>query len=153
MRKTVVAVLACTVAVVLPSVHGFAQSGDRIDEILVQDELTVGSAAYLAAASAGLVGPDATEAESLSALGELGFPAGTVAIDDPVRLDHFSYMLMLAHRLSGGFMYAIAPGPRYAYREFRYQRVFRGGGDPRSAIDGSLAMRMTGRVVVLAGEE
>ena len=130
-----------------------AQTAERIDEILDQDELTVGAAAYIAAASGDVVPDSAGTEEALSALGELGFPADAVSADDPIRLDQFSYMLMLSHERSGGMLYTLFPGPRYALRELEHERVVRGGGDPGDTLTGSRGLRLVGRLITVADAE
>ena len=136
--------------VVLPAI---GQTAERIEEVLAQDELRVGSAGYIAAASGGLVADDASAGEALAALAELGFPQDRVTEDDVVRLDQFAYMLMLAHGRAGGLLYAVLPGPRYAFRELRYERVIRGGGDPNDPLSGSRALRIVGRILDIVEAE
>lgn len=127
---------------------GLAQSPERMDELLEQDVLDRGGAAYIAAASGGAVDPAASDEEALEALTERGFSADRAEEpDEPVRLDEFSYMIMLTHDMSGGLMYALLPGPRYAYRELRHEGVFARGGDPGTVIDGAFAMRAVGRIL------
>ncbi len=125
-----------------------SQAPERMDELLEQDALDRGQAAYIAAASAGVVDPDASDETALEALVELGFSSERA--EEPqaqVRLDEFSYMSMLAHDISGGLMYTILPGPRYAYRELRHEGVFSRGGDPATEVSGEYALRTVGRVL------
>lgn len=129
---------------------GVAQSGERMDSIIDQVDVSAGEAAYLAAASAEIVDPEADNEEALDALTQRGLDPGRVSPDEAVTLGEFSYMLMLAHDLGGGFMYTLFPGPRYSFRELSFQRVIRGGGDPDHDLSGTRAIRLTGRVVSLA---
>ncbi|MFP4510989.1 MAG: hypothetical protein ACLFNQ_12780 [Spirochaetaceae bacterium] len=148
MRTTLfVALLAVTSAFAL-----LAQTAERIEQIGNEDQVSVGSAAFVVAASAGLVSDDATAAQALDVLENLGFPAG-VEPSVPARLDQFAYMLMLAFDRSGGIMYSLLPGPRYALRELDYERVLRGGGDPGDSLTGSRALRLTGRMLTIVEAE
>lgn len=124
-----------------------AQTAELIEAIGNESEISVGSAAYIAAASSSLVAPDASPRQALEALSDRGYSAGGYTEDDSVRLDHFAYMLMVAHEMSGGLMYGLFPGPRYAFREFEFERVLRGGGDPDDTLSGTRALRLTGRVL------
>lgn len=134
------------------ALSAFGQSADRIDEIIEQERLTQGSAAYLAAASAEIVAPDASDQQALEALAEEGLSADDLESDEPISLGEFSYIFMLAHEMPGGVMYTIAPGPRYAYRQMRHEQVFRSGGDPNDTVTGTRAMRLIGRMLTLVEE-
>ena len=124
-----------------------AQTAERIETIGNEAEVSVGSAAYIAAASASLIESDASPSQALEALADRGYRLDGSAEDDSVRLDHFAYMLMIAHDLSGGFMYTLFPGPRYAFREFEFERILRGGGNSGDPLSGTRALRLTGRVL------
>lgn len=122
------------------------QSAERIDEVLAFEELDAAVGAYVAAAAAGVVAPDASPQQALAALEERGLAAGRYEAGEPVRLDEFSRMVMVSFDVSGGLMYALAPGPRYAFRELQHEGVFVRGGNPGDAVSGRLAMRIAGRV-------
>jgi hypothetical protein len=127
------------------AITAFGQSNDQIDVILTQESATVGAAAYLAMSSAGLLADDASFDRAVSAAQDAGLLAAEAAPDDPVTFGQFAYLMMGAHEVSGGLMYLILPGPRYAAREFVYQDwtpVRRGPGDQ---ISGQFMMRVTGR--------
>jgi len=145
--KLIVVLLVLAGAVAL-----FAQTAERIEQIGNEDQISAGSAAYLAAASAGLVNDDASPQQALEALVNLGFPSG-IETSVPARLDQFAFMLMLAHNRPGGLMYSLLPGPRYAMRELEYQRILRGGGDPGDTLTGTRALRLTGRMLTIVEAE
>ncbi len=131
----------------------FGQTAERLDEILAQDELTVGSAAYIAAASGGLIGEGDGPEDALAALADLGFPSDSVSAEETVRLNQYAYMLMLAHDRRGGLMYTLFPGPRYAFRELRFERVIEGRGDPIDPLSGSRALRLAERLTTIVEAE
>ena len=132
---------------------GFTQTAERLDDILAQDELSVRSAAYVAAASGGLIGDEESPDEALAALEGAGFRVRAGAPERPVRLDEFSHMLMVAHDGSGGILYTLFSGPRYALRELRHERVIRGRGDPNDPVSGTRALRLTERLMTVAETE
>ncbi len=124
-----------------------AQSATRVDRILARVSIDNLSAAYLAVASANLMDPDDPGSIALEVLGDLGFDVQSLNPDETARLADFAYMLMLTHDLPGGIMYSLFPGPRYAYRDMRHERLIRGGGDPGEPFSGRRAMRIVGRVL------
>lgn len=146
------AILSFVVALLLLSLPSMGQSAERIDEYLERQRLDVAQAAYLAAASASLIPADSGAEQALDALSERGFEMRQESLQADVRLDEFSFMLMLAHDLPGGFMYALFPGPRYAYRDLRYERIIEGGGDPGEPVSGRRAMRLVGRAMDFSEE-
>ena len=145
--------LSCVFLGALIASPAVTQTAERIDEILDQEELTAGAAAYIAAASGNVVSDSADSAEALDALAELGFPSDAVSANEPVRLDQFSYMLMLAHDRSGGMFYTLFPGPRYALRELEYERVIRGGGDPNDTLTPTRGLRFVARLTNIMDTE
>jgi hypothetical protein len=97
-----------------------AQSNETIDQILSQEEATVGSAAYVALTAGGLVSDDASPGDAVAAAVEKGWLAPEVSASDTAGFGQFAYLLMQAFEVKGGLMYRIFPGPRYATREFTY---------------------------------
>ena len=145
--RTCSAVISVLIALTAVSTIA-SQTPERIDELLDADSLDRGEAAYIAAASAGVVEADASNDAALDALVERGFSSDRA--EEPqvaARLDEFSHMSMLAHDISGGFMYSLFPGPRYAYRELRHEGVFSRGGDPATQVSGAYALRTVGRLL------
>ena len=123
----------------------FGQSNDQIDLILNQETASIGAAAYLAMSSAGLVEDGASFARAVSVAQDAGLLDAAAAADAPATFGQFAYMMMGAHEVSGGMMYLLLPGPRYAAREFVYQDwtpVHRG---PEDQIDGQFLIRVSGR--------
>ncbi len=145
-RITMVVVLCTSLAIGVG-----AQSAERIETVYEQEELRAGSAAYLAAASAGLVSPDADESEALRTLAERGLKELDEA--EVTSLGEFSHMLMLAHEISGGVWYFLFPGPRYATRELAYREIVQGERYPGQQLSGERALRIVGRLLSIFGEE
>ncbi|HQO67037.1 MAG TPA: hypothetical protein PLI66_09890, partial [Spirochaetales bacterium] len=71
--------------------------------------------------------------------------------DVPILLKDYAYLLMSAFGLRGGLMYALFPGPRYAYRQLVSSFVIQGRSDPDMAVSGPVAVRMLGRVFDVKG--
>jgi hypothetical protein len=49
-------------------------------------------------------------------------------------------------------MYALIPGPRYAYRELRYRRILEGRIDPAQRVSGERLLRLLNKVLEERGE-
>lgn len=150
MRKNII---AATILFALLSSPVFSQTAEKLDPILDAERLTAGQAAYIAAASSGLIDGNESNSEALQALVERGLSGDTDSGDRTVRLDEFARMLMLSFDRDGGLLYKLFPGPRYALRELEFERVVQGGGDPAQPVSGQRAIRLSGRLRQIASEE
>jgi hypothetical protein len=121
-----------------------SQSNEQIDAILAEETATLGSAAYLALSAAGEVDDGATAADAVGTAQERGWLPPDVSAEDPASFGQFAYMMMEASDVSGGLMYLIFPGPRYAAREFVYQRWSPENIAPGEMITGQLMVRLAG---------
>lgn len=133
------------ITLLLVSVVLFAQSNEQIDVILRQEQATTGAAAYIALTSAGVLQEEATFEEAVDVAKTQGWLADDAVAVEDASFGVFAYLMMAAHEVSGGLMYLIAPGPRYAAREFVYQDwspLRRGPADP---ISGEFLLQITGR--------
>ena len=133
----------------------FGQSAEQMDAVLAADPLSLGDAAYLAVMSSGRIPPEASAEQAIALLEMLAARAGhrdrfsERELDSDANLGEFSYMLMLAHDISGGFWYRRIPGPRYGLREMRYRRLVQGQSWALQPLEGERAMRIIGRVMAL----
>ncbi len=150
-RVFYVALLAVATALIVPG-SASGQSNDVIDAILGEDVAVAQSAAYLAMTSAGLVADDATPADALRAAREQGW-IGDRGDRDPVTFGEYAHLMMRAHGVSGGLMYLIFPGPRYAAREFVYRGWSPERRSPGDSMSGELMVRVTGNMLEMVGGE
>jgi len=121
-----------------------AQSNEHIDAILAEDVATVGSAAYVALTAAGLVDDDSPTSRAVEIAIEAGWLPEEAAADEPVSFGRFAYLLMEATEITGGLMYRMIPGPRYAAREFVYRAWSPERRSPGEQITGQFLVRVTG---------
>jgi hypothetical protein len=70
-----------------------------------------------------------------------------------IRMGELSYLVMKSFGLSGGFMYALFPGPRYAYRALAWRRILPGGADPARSLSGEELLYITGTVLTHTGRD
>jgi hypothetical protein len=129
----------------------FGQSAAFVDALLESESITVGQGAYLALAASGAVPESADAGAAFAELEKLGWVPRGAAADSPIRLGDYSYLVMRALGLRGGFMYAILPGPRYAYRQLVYSRVIQGRSDPGMSVPGDVALGVIGRALDAKG--
>jgi hypothetical protein len=147
MKKFLAALVPC---LLLPAVPAFAQTAAQMDALLDAPRVSFGQAAALMLPAAGLLSPEAGgEAAFVHAKGWLPRRAER---DSPIRMRELSYLIMRSFGLSGGFMYALFPGPRYAYRALAWRRLLPLNADPGRFLTGEELLYVTGRVLALAGE-
>jgi hypothetical protein len=129
----------------------FAQSNERVDALLAQQQTTVDIAAYIVLAAGGQVAEDAAPADAYAlAQQNKWLPAG-LGETDPLRLDAFCALVMRSLGLKGGLMYSIFPGPRYAYREFVAKGIVDGNGGPHRLLPGDEALTILRQAMELKG--
>jgi hypothetical protein len=136
-------------AALLP-VPAFAQTAERLDAVLDARRVSFAQAAAVILPAAGLLPPEAGEEEAF-AMAREWFPRWADT-DDFILMREVSYLVMRSFKLSGGFMYALFPGPRYAYRALAWRRLLPPGPDPGRFLTGEELLYITGRVLSLAGD-
>jgi hypothetical protein len=141
--------LTLLLALVLLAAAGniWGQSNELLDVMFEEPTTTLGQAAYLVLAAAGLLAEDATPAEAAIALAGQGWTVPARAAEDPLTLGEYSYLLMQAFQIKGGLMYRILPGPRYAGRELAYMRLIKGDTSPCRTFSGEEAIGILGRLL------
>ncbi|PKL24501.1 MAG: hypothetical protein CVV47_08635 [Spirochaetae bacterium HGW-Spirochaetae-3] len=128
-----------------------AQSNEFVDGLLESDAVTVGQAAYLVLVASDNLGGDADEARAFELLDNFGWAPEGATVDTPILMKDYSFLLMNAFGLKGGFMYGFFPSPRYAYRQLKSSLVIQGRSDPDMTVVGNSAIRMLGRVFDIKG--
>ncbi len=129
----------------------FAQSNDRIDELLLQESARYDSASYLILAAGGLIAESDSPDSAFLKAQELGLAAPDRSPDSPVRVDELSFMLMKSLSLKGGIMYGLFPGRRYAYRELAFNKMVSESGGPGRTVAGDEVIRTLGYAFKLKG--
>jgi hypothetical protein len=128
----------------------FAQTAQRLDAVLETKQVTFSQAAEIILPAAGLLDPDAGQEAAFEGAREW-FPRWA-NMDDPITMGELSHLVIRSFRLSGGFLYALFPGPRYAYRALAWQRLLPVKADPYRRVTGGELLYITGRVLSLTGE-
>ncbi len=126
-----------------------AQSNDTLDRVLAEEQLTYGSAAYLAATATALAEDDTAPDQVPQILEQKGGGLAGKTASDPIDLGEYSFLLMQTFELPGGMMYRIMPGPRYAVRELAFRGVIPSPAFPGASITGLEAVRILEQVLTL----
>jgi hypothetical protein len=124
-----------------------AQSNDVLDRILAEEQLTYASAAYLLLVATGKAVEETSPTQAVARAEQEGIALKGVSAAEGLSIGQYSFMLMRAFQLTGGIMYRIVPGPRYAAREMEYAGVIQGPAIPGMALSGNEALRMLERVL------
>ncbi len=120
----------------------FAQTADRIEKLLSQEQVSYRDSALLVLEASGqidLLG-QASADEAFSFAAERGWlPKGAEA-NGNTRLNGLSLLIMRAFEIDGGFFYALFKNPHYAYRAMVYRGIIQGRSDPQMPVSGSLLL-------------
>lgn len=143
---------AVLIILVLASpIYLFAQSNERIDELLLQEPARYDSTAYLVLAAGGFIAETDTPDAAFLKAKEMGLAGIDLSPDSPVRIDELSFMLMKSLSIKGGVMYGFFPGRRYAYRELAFLKKINESGGPARAVNGEEVIRTLGYASALKG--
>lgn len=127
------------------------QSAAFVDTIIDKGSITLGQGAYLVLVASGAIPDTADQKQAFARLDESGLaPRGSVA-ESPLLLGDYAYLTMKTLGLRGSFLYAILPGPRYAFRHLVYRHVIQGRADPGMPVSGTMALDVIRRALELAG--
>ena len=129
----------------------FAQSNERVDALLAQQQTKVDIAAYIVLAAGGQVAEDAAPADAYALAQQNKWIPASLGEVDPIRLDVFCDLVMRSLGLKGGLMYSLFPGPRYAYREFVAKGIVDGNGGPLRLLPGDEALTILRQAMDLKG--
>ena len=145
---TVVLLVLCSV--LLP-----AQTAAELETVLETPAITCAQAARFVTASTGSAaspGASLPDADFQQAMEKGWFPEGTTP-DESITLGKLSFLIMQAFDIKGGMMYAIVPGPRYAFRTMVSRSFIQGSADPAMTVNGERFLHILGRVLNAEGEE
>jgi hypothetical protein len=129
-----------------------AQTAAELEELLQIQTISYAQAArfVLEAADTANVN-DAAQAFALAS--ERAWLPKKAAAEKPITLAELSFLIMKAFDLKGGMMYAIKPGPRYAYRSLISRSFIQGASDPDMTVSGDRFLLILGNVLDAAGGE
>jgi hypothetical protein len=97
-----------------------AQSNQFIDELLLEEQVSFGSAVHLVLNAVELISEEASVEEALQVLVEQEWEIKVKEPLEPILLGEYALLIMTSLDIPGGLMYSLSPGPRYACRELDY---------------------------------
>lgn len=124
-----------------------AQSNQLLDQLLDEPQAHFGDVAYMTLVAAKLLPDTVTPEQALQTLEQQGWKITILAADAPISLGDYSYMLMKAFKLSGGILYSLFPGPRYACRELGFRKIIPSDARPLRNVSGEEAVRILGNTM------
>lgn len=141
---TVIGLFVCTAAL-------YSQSNGRLDELLSQNPARLDYVSYLLLSASGDISEDDSPSAAFDCAASLGLFPPDVTPESSVRIDLLSFMLMKTLDLSGGVLYRLFPGPRYAYKHLVYLGVVADSGEPARLVAGDEAVRSLGYALEFKG--
>jgi hypothetical protein len=142
------------IALLALSFAAVAQDAARVLELCDKPSLDLSEASWLALSSAGLIDPESSSDAALDRLRELGWLARASRKDAkyfPTTVGEFSFIAMKAYGMRGGIGYALAPGPRYAFRELGYLGLIPSSVGQDQVLPGTFAVKTIGKLDELRG--
>jgi hypothetical protein len=127
-----------------------AQTAAELERILALPALTYGDAARFVLGAAGLAAADDSAEAAYRFAADNNWLSKEAA--DPLNLGDLSLLIMKAFGMKGGLMYAIFPGPRYAYRELVYRKIIAGRSFSTMPVSGRRFFQILSRALDYAGD-
>jgi hypothetical protein len=140
----------CLALFVLLPAFACAQTAERLDTLLAAERVSFAQAAALILPAAGLLPPEAGEAEAFTAARP--WLPRRADREGFINLGELSHLVMQSFNIPGGLMYALFPGPRYAYRALAWRRLLPAAPDPGRTLTGEELLYVAAQVLALAGE-
>ena len=126
-----------------------AQTAAELEKILENPAITYSEAAWFVTTSSGDPASAETDTpeEAFEWVMSRGWLPRRAKPDAPVTMGGLSFLLMKAFNIKGGMMYAIFPGPRYAYRTMVSRSYIQGSSDPDLKVSGEQFLLILGNVL------
>src|SRR6056297_147066 len=146
---SVMAVIVVLFCVAIP-VSLSAQTAASMDKLLDEDPISFGAASYLLLVGIGEVSDDIDFAQAAQKAAQENSYFKNKIPQTGLTLGEYSFLLMSLYEYSGGLMYRIFPGPRYAARELAFKQIIQGKAYPNAAVSGERAVRILERLLYLS---
>lgn len=124
-----------------------AQSNQLLDQLLDQPAAQFGPVVYMTLTAAKLLPDTATPEQALQTLQQQNWKVQILPAEAPIPLGDYAFLLMKAFKLSGGVLYSLFPGPRYACRELGYLKIITTDARPNRGVSGEEAVHILGNVM------
>jgi hypothetical protein len=150
--RTVTTILLLSVVLLL-AIAGpaIAQSNEDVDRLLNQEQTAFADAAYFVLLAGGHAQETQTPSELFARVDWSEWGLHPEGAEVPITFGELSFLVMQVFDLSGGVMYRILPGPRYAAREIVYRGHTRGTQAASRRVPGDEVLRILSSVLRAAG--
>ena len=128
------------------------QTAAQLDEILEEEHLSYGSAAYLLLGVSDIAGEPENRETATETLEARGVHLPEADVDARINLGELSLLTMQVLEIDGGFMYRLLEDPRYAARELEFLGVIQDTAFPRMRVSGERGLRIVNRAIALREE-
>lgn len=149
-------VLAVAGLLLFSPVFLHAQTAEELETMLTVPVVSCAQAARFVAGSVGFADGETVREASAEvfkqALNRNWF-LQHMAPDDPLTLGTLSLLIMKAFDMKGGMMYALLPGPRYAFRAMVNRSLIQESLDPDMKVNGEQFLNILGKVLNEEGGE
>lgn len=133
MKKFILILLA----VLSFSFGGFAQSAQKVSEILENEEISNAQASYFVCVYQNLADEQVSDSEAFALLGQKDFFKARENADEKISLSKSCYLIAKTAEMKGGIFYSLFNSPRYAFREFKALGIVPQNADPNQKVSGS----------------
>jgi outer membrane protein OmpA-like peptidoglycan-associated protein len=123
-----------------------------MDALLDSPEITWAQACRFVLPASGAPGEHAPAPAAFALARENGWLPKGAAADGPVNLRGLSFLIIKSFSIKGSALYALFPGPRYAYRQLDYLSLIPGPRDPALKVSGERLVQILGRVLDYRGD-
>ena len=124
----------------------FAQSAEKVDEILQTKTLTRGQACYLVGTAIGEVKETDSYQTAFDKFKGLKMFKNKKH-DEPIRFDEFSNLALQYSSLKHGLWYRIAKNPHYAFRQLKIMKIIPQKTVPSSHITPFTAINLLAKIM------
>ncbi len=146
MKKFAALVIFCLVA------HAaFAQSAEKISQILESQEITYGQSAWLACSFGQIVSDDDGFEKALSEAVNKGWLKSGAVSESPASLQELCGLFVKATGLKCGLLYRLTKADRYAFKELKANGTLDAAADPSMKVSGQNALSIMNACVKKAG--
>ncbi|MDR2160150.1 MAG: hypothetical protein LBP23_08820 [Treponema sp.] len=126
------------------------QTAEKLDAVLAAEQVSFAQAALVVLPAAGILSQEAGADAAFAAAGD--WLPRRAEMNAPIRMGELSYLVMRSFGFSGGILYALFPGPRYAYRAMAWRRLLPLKADPYRTLSGEDLLYIIGQVLAFTGD-
>jgi hypothetical protein len=131
-------------------VHG--QTAAEMDTLLDTRKITWDQACRFVLPASGVLEAHAESGAAFALALERGWLPRKAAADSPATLGGLSLLISKSFSIKISFLYALFPGPHYAYRQLDYLDLIPGLRDPAMNVSGERLIQILGRVLDYRGD-